>query len=621
MAKKRNNQQQLVHALPATISTDGNAKPISIQRNDDAPAYMGRIIALLPFLIGILIYSFQSSSPSPPLSSSSSSSLSSSSASVAALNDIVNSCHEIVGAFDRYAHFYPTVGYREEQIELNQQLAIIRTELSRINQTVVTQLPHIASGSSSPSSLIPSLYRIPFIALTSHLRHRSGLIKLILADGLDDGRTTVTRASVETFQNSRREDNFIIQPFNVIMDYHHLFIWSTIPTFDGKDDNTIHLEDRSVLEVAVDMNLVAIVRMILPIAHKECDLTSESTFAHRSGALQLAEINQARDIIDLLRADGNKCILQATDSDDHAEKHAPPSTFDSNSRSRSSFSGGWRAPLGIAPILAARQLPIVTCDVTRMTLAELTPERFRYHHTHKRPMIITDALDPTMTGVDWRIRAQFTRSSITSDWGHLNVSAGEIPYGQLWKSKTGLTTFNEFINYMDQTYDRQMREKKSQSRTQQHPMHTALPYYIFDYHMFADMGWSHQPKQDGTNYSSRPHRLADLLPPSFYQLPSSITSVLNMSGSIPQFFLGSEGSGAPFHFHCPALNLLVYGQKRSQSKRNGWTDGEDRTYLLQRNYIFILILLGFSSFMNCSFPLGGGSILLQLVSTLSSLRC
>lgn len=88
-------------------------------------------------------------------------------------------------------------------------------------------------------------------------------------------------------------------------------------------------------------------------------------------------------------------------------------------------------------------------------------------------------------------------------------------------------------------------------------MLTDAPFYIFDAQLAHFMKWNDFIPPPPSAAASRSPAA-----PTLYMLPSLFTSILDFSSHQAQFFLGPAGSGAPFHFHCPAINLLVYGKKR-----------------------------------------------------------
>ena len=50
--------------------------------------------------------------------------------------------------------------------------------------------------------------------------------------------------------------------------------------------------------------------------------------------------------------------------------------------------------------------------------------------------------------------------------------------------------------------------------------------------------------------------------PGMYAAPPAVNEVFGRFPQAHQLFLGPAGSGAPFHFHEPAVNALLYGRKR-----------------------------------------------------------
>eukprot|EP00118_Oscarella_pearsei_P018231 m.186067 g.186067 ORF g.186067 m.186067 type:complete len:92 (+) comp39338_c0_seq66:962-1237(+) len=65
-----------------------------------------------------------------------------------------------------------------------------------------------------------------------------------------------------------------------------------------------------------------------------------------------------------------------------------------------------------------------------------------------------------------------------------------------------------------------------------------VPLYVFDDHILTKEHFKNQ-----------------------YTLPDAF-KLWQRKEEYHQFILGAPGSGAPFHFHCPAANIVMYGRKR-----------------------------------------------------------
>lgn len=83
----------------------------------------------------------------------------------------------------------------------------------------------------------------------------------------------------------------------------------------------------------------------------------------------------------------------------------------------------------------------------------------------------------------------------------------------------------------------------------------AIPWYVFDNQVADRLGW--YPGASGVAAGTE----------VLYTIPSVIEEALlgtNKSNIAiqHQFIWGPAGSGAPVHYHCPAVNGLVYGRKK-----------------------------------------------------------
>jgi hypothetical protein len=112
-----------------------------------------------------------------------------------------------------------------------------------------------------------------------------------------------------------------------------------------------------------------------------------------------------------------------------------------------------------------------------------------------------------------------------------DVLAGSIPYGQIFGERFGVASVREYLTYMDEYSFNPVDFNNGDNLN--------LPLYVFDGEVMDE--------------EFKPY-LDDL--PEFY-------SLWNYSHFHHQFILGPRGSGAPFHYHCSALNYLTYGRKKS----------------------------------------------------------
>jgi len=126
----------------------------------------------------------------------------------------------------------------------------------------------------------------------------------------------------------------------------------------------------------------------------------------------------------------------------------------------------------------------------------------------------------------WPIKREWTKDKFFETHKHLKFLIGNIPYGQIFGEQHGIVTLNEYKLYLE--------------RMLQAPNYPEQPLYIFDTEI-ATKDDSLVPKEN--------------LLPSNFEIFKNVTKYY-------QFLLGPENTGAPFHFHCPAANFLVYGTKK-----------------------------------------------------------
>jgi len=146
----------------------------------------------------------------------------------------------------------------------------------------------------------------------------------------------------------------------------------------------------------------------------------------------------------------------------------------------------------------------------------------------KRPVILQ--LSPAASSTILSLTT-FSKPVFSSLFKGLDVMAGFIPYAKVFGERGGFATIDEFISYMDQVYQQQ------QQQSILHP-DQPVPYYVFDSQVFE------------ANFAN------------YFKLPSFINSLFPNVSAYYQLMLGPAGSGAPFHFHCTAVNFLIFGQKR-----------------------------------------------------------
>ena len=85
------------------------------------------------------------------------------------------------------------------------------------------------------------------------------------------------------------------------------------------------------------------------------------------------------------------------------------------------------------------------------------------------PVLIKGGLRDSVLFDEWN------KSTLQSKYGHLEVLGGPIPYGDIFGELSGVSTINEFVQYMSE-FDKN-----------HHPVNGgALPLYIFDSQIIPD---------------------------------------------------------------------------------------------------------------------------------------
>jgi hypothetical protein len=165
----------------------------------------------------------------------------------------------------------------------------------------------------------------------------------------------------------------------------------------------------------------------------------------------------------------------------------------------------------------------VRCDIPTVSLTDLDQHRFIKDYINmSQPVLIKNVIDK------WLLRTSFKRDKLISLYGDSDVLVGYIPYGEVFGEFNGYATITEFITYMDKL----VTEKVQAFNLTEPP-----PMYVFDSEILRE-------KFHGQ-----------------YQLPDLFSLWSNVV-QVHQFILGPKGSGAPFHYHCPAVNVACYGRKR-----------------------------------------------------------
>ena len=146
----------------------------------------------------------------------------------------------------------------------------------------------------------------------------------------------------------------------------------------------------------------------------------------------------------------------------------------------------------------------------------------------QRPVLVRNATNPQKLK---QLFHHWQRNKMIKEYGHLTFSEVLVPYAESFGYNHSMTTLEQFINKMEQLYQ--------EYKTVQDLLLLSSPTYIFE---------AIPPNSPLLDYFTLP----DILNPS----------VTHISVTKTQFYVGPPLSGAPFHFHRNAWNVLIYGLKR-----------------------------------------------------------
>ena len=180
--------------------------------------------------------------------------------------------------------------------------------------------------------------------------------------------------------------------------------------------------------------------------------------------------------------------------------------------------GGW----GSAPRGHTQQQSQQTCGID--VRADMTADEFLFSYLAiQRPVLVRGGL----VGPQWdTIRGQWSRPGFAARFVHEEFTKSTIPYASAFGLEGNKTTVAQHLLYMDW-----LRAHASKA--------DEAPSYVFE---------SLSPDSN----VARNIQLPPFLDPARTEI-----QVLNT-----QFYLGAAGSGAPWHYHRAAFNVLVYGRKR-----------------------------------------------------------
>ena len=214
--------------------------------------------------------------------------------------------------------------------------------------------------------------------------------------------------------------------------------------------------------------------------------------------------------------------------------------------------GGWRPMPATVALASLESLSTRGCPFPSVPLADLSSyfDRQSKSHSPATPIIITGAL----VG-HWSAVRNFTRNSLLHRWGQQQVEIGRIPYADLFAAAADRVPLAKYFTYLDNLAAEQIKGIRGAKDVQGDDPNLS-PWYVFDGLVFQDeaivaAGWQDTGADDGS---------------SLFRVPSALRAhIRDASVSVvesPQFFLGPAGSGAPLHYHCSAVNGLVFGRKR-----------------------------------------------------------
>ena len=156
----------------------------------------------------------------------------------------------------------------------------------------------------------------------------------------------------------------------------------------------------------------------------------------------------------------------------------------------------------------------------RVDVRNLTFEVFeRDFLSTGRPVFITNVVSK------WPVKEAWKRRNLVSHHSVREFMVGNIPYGFIFGESHGQAPLNRYLGALDEASAKSVQE----------------PMYIFDSAVL------HQK---------------DFFEEHDAPFPPVIFEGLKPKAYYPQFYLGPENSGAPFQVHCPAVNGVVYGDKR-----------------------------------------------------------
>mmetsp|Transcript_32282 Transcript_32282/g.46577 ORF Transcript_32282/g.46577 Transcript_32282/m.46577 type:complete len:662 (+) Transcript_32282:770-2755(+) len=212
------------------------------------------------------------------------------------------------------------------------------------------------------------------------------------------------------------------------------------------------------------------------------------------------------------------------------------------------------------------------CKVSRIHISNISVEHF--HNLFVRRNI------PVLLQTDFNF-SRWKLSTILDKYGHVNVSFSEIPFGAIFGRKEKLATLKEFVSgedgmhaYSEQlrsflgfrsTFSSQLSQQMTASQVGNWLLNNKskdevnLPKYVFTEEVVTatQQDMVETMHQLGAGCIGNGSLVGECIGSNLEELVRSVGSALHF-----QFFLGPPLSGAPFHHHGPAFNVLAFGAKK-----------------------------------------------------------
>ena len=140
------------------------------------------------------------------------------------------------------------------------------------------------------------------------------------------------------------------------------------------------------------------------------------------------------------------------------------------------------------------------------------------------------------------------------------IQVGYIPYGEVFGEFNGYATVGEYVDYMDRIAEGNESDN--------------VPLYVFDSGVLESrfvrkksILFARQRMEIFLGGMGRDFDVSFLDAFNVWKDRDQYHQfILGAPGDrLPEYYVSNSvmsGSGAPFHFHCPAVNVVIYGRKR-----------------------------------------------------------